>query len=42
VFLVLSSHQGDPDDRNLGRLQAHGSGHDEENIKKVTDPARKV
>ena len=42
MFLVLSSQREDPDDGNLGGLQANGIGHDEENIKEATDPGRKV
>ena len=40
-FVVLSSQQRDPDDGNVGGLQAHEFGH-EEDIKEATDPARKV
>ena len=42
MFLVLSPQQEDPDDGNLGGLQAHEIGHDEVNIKEATDPGRKV
>ena len=40
--MVLSSQQRDPDDGNVGGLQAHKVGHDQENIKEATDPGRKV
>ena len=42
MFLVLSAQQEDPDDGNLGGLQAHVIGHDELNIKEATEPGRKV
>ena len=41
IFLVLSSQQRDPDDGNVGGLQAHEVGH-EEDIKEATDCGRKV